>query len=351
MKLTVRKSLFDLLTATEMKSSGDKITHMGKKRVAAVQGILSEAVLDKRTTVSSVARRLEAGANTPTGTDKRDWKRVAQTEMTAAKGVASLDLLRDLYGLDARVYREVHPKCCEMCAKAYGTASRPKLFAIGKIPELFKGAMHPNCICGPWKSIETPDLTKAMHELAHLPVGMVKKDEGGNILVSTGTYWTELGSTTGRNVTRLVLSHAPLVVLKDQGGITTCSHGWAPQGGRYELLNFLKIGNARYYPMDYAGNREKLMTHVHSWEQYVNKMLQVFPVVATMPNFWKRESGIRYLTDFLGYKTLTDWVVTIPGAVAEKASMGHFSSKKFTMRRKISELTTDQLEYDLRKDT
>jgi hypothetical protein len=79
----------------------------------------------------------------------------------------------------------------------------------------------------------------------------------------------------------------------------------------------MKIGNSRFYPTDVTKIIDERLRREHSalkikdLHEYIQTMQKVIPVIATMPFFWEN-AKIRYLTEFLGYKTLTDWVVVCP---------------------------------------
>ena len=127
----------------------EQITRMGRERKAVVQRLVSRAVKQK---ISSrgLARLLQHEADTLTHKDKRDWNRVAVTELTDAKARGALDAIIQQYGRGAKVFRRTGDPC-HRCLGAFGPVTRPRMWVAGRIPENLKGAVHPNCRCSPWQ--------------------------------------------------------------------------------------------------------------------------------------------------------------------------------------------------------
>lgn len=329
---------------------GKKMKRIGQARRSLVAETVAEGI-SRNASVDTLAQNLKEKANTETGRDKRDWRRVAQTEVTDAKARASLDLIENVFGKDAKVFRRVNPKCCSECAAMYGKPPKYKQFTASKIPEKARGALHPNCICGPWSSIEQPDLTKAMSPLEDIPVGYVKM-QGDHAIVSTGNgYWARLDSITGRAIIQSVLMHTPLVIQRESLGFTVMRHGHLKADKSYIIVPPTILSSCRFYPMDLGSTddqelRVRGMTDLHTLDEYVKKMKAALPTVATMPNFWDGVK-VRYLTDFLGYKTLTDWTIVFPGKPKEQTKL---SARLIGVRRAVRRYTRNSLEINsLRK--
>jgi len=98
-----------------------------------------------------------------TGDWSRNWGRIVSTEMNNIFQQGRSDMYKERYGDDVRVYKDVYPKACRHCIKAYttsGLGSKPRVFKlseleangsnIGKkvadwLPTL--QGMHPYCRC------------------------------------------------------------------------------------------------------------------------------------------------------------------------------------------------------------
>jgi len=361
MRFVLRKTLLRLLASSEAEqTAGSKIKHMGKRRRGVLRQVLAQALSENKD-AESIASILKREANTPGKTDQRNWKRVAITERTDARGRASLELIRNAIGRNAKVYRETHD-CCDLCASLFGKPGQPKHWLASKVTEKHAGAVHPNCECSPWKAAEMPGLVKAMHQMEEFPMGYVRRErspEGVWVpMVSTGNgYWVQLDSIMGKHLIRTIVASMPVIEVRRSLGFVVCKHGHIkgrPQG-RYALHDLRKLGGARFYPMDLGSRddqelRVRGMTDVHSFDQYITKIKQVLPAVANMPEYWENPSRIRYLTDFFGFKTLTDWTVVIPGTIPVEAMLGSYAPGRTPVRRAIRRETQRLLrEAELKK--
>jgi len=344
MKFTLNKSILSALTVAEFReNAGTKMVGIGSKRRAVVRTILSEAMKQNRT-IEGTARSLSRRANTSQGKDKRDWIRVVKTEYTDAKAKASLDLIRSVFGDDAFVYREPSPECCEKCA----VALKGKKFKVSAVPEELIGALHPNCSCGPWKSVDKPDLTKSMDALADVPIGVVRRvaeKVGHYAEISTGTgYWVRMDSATGKSIIRVMLTHIPIVEIGKHKGFCVFHHGFLKADKEFKIYDLMKIGQARFYPasimnFDDQEFKQESMTKHHDLAQYITKMQAALPTVALMPEYWDSGAKWKYLSDFMGYKTLTDWHVVVPGEVPLRSFIASISKREMSVKRAIRSFT------------
>lgn len=299
---------------------GHKITDLPDEKLPRVQAIVQDAIANKDSE-DRLARRLRASVNAGGGGDDRDWHRVARTEVANARATGALHFILQAYGPDAMVVRETN-KCCPTCCKSFGRYVRRK-WRAGSIPEKLMGAVHPNCKCGPWKlvnPIKRRKMRKAQADV--LPMGLVRRMSG----ISGGKrVWhygitsgfgslAPLDSITGRSVMRAVLSRCPLVIVEP--GLARVGHGRV--GGVVTLLDPAAVRGARYFVMRPAEDDRTPMEAqltAKTRDDYIQAMLQVLPVVATMPEPWTSRGGQQsYLpiTAFLGQRTLTDWWVAFP---------------------------------------
>jgi len=292
---------------------GGLITKIGKKRLASVRRIVSDAIR-RDLTPFGAEKQLKRQAGTKT--DKRDWGRVLRTEITNARGKSSFELLASAVGPNGIVYRSTSD-CCDSCAKIFGPPGRPRRWRVKQVKPWMQGALHPNCKCGVWMSDKLPELTKAERVL---PFGWVRRVMEGTDYrpeVSTGAAWVDASSVTGRAVIRAVLMAMPLVVVDEQDGYTLARHGHGRVSQPfYQLLSPGQVRGARYYdrsPLDVPHLREVRFRQARSFDEYVTKILEVMPIVLGMPDFWPTGAGIKYLTEFMGFKQMTDWWVLIPG--------------------------------------
>lgn len=293
----------------------DEITGMGEKRKRTVRGIITR--MFNRSPIA-VAKRLKAEASSAVDTS-RDWLRVARTEKTNADGIDSYDeLLLDL-GEGALVCRDTH-NCCDACARLFGRPGRPKSFRLGKIDDSLIGAAHPNCKCGPWRAYSaTTPMAKADRVL---PFGFVRRRFGDGIYpveVSNGSIWVAPDSLTGRQVLKAVLRATPLVVVSTSGPWAKARHGHGrPEGEFFQTISPLKAMGARYYTRDPDADPDGYMASIRfrqsrSFEEYLEIVLQVLPAVLAMPEFWGPNGmGQKFVSEFMGYKSLTDWWVYMP---------------------------------------
>jgi hypothetical protein len=319
----VDKSLLKPLTVAEMRDQGgSKITKIGVRRRKKVALLLANAHQKGRSTLGGVTKKLKREMGR-----ERNWERVARTELTNAKGNASLGVIQQVFGSDAKVFRLPSPSCCGKCRKLFG---KHRIYQADKIPPEIVGAVHPNCDCGPWQCVDKPDLTKAVGVPLDVPMGLVKRQYDPHIqhdvaVVSTGTgYWVRLDSPTGRSITQTIAMCVPAVKLRERDGFTVFVHGAARvKEGKVDLYDLRKLQGARFYPMDLGHDqdletRQKSVTQIRHLNDYLTHLKTVMPHVALMPEYWESDRQTRWLTDFFGYKTLTDWIVVVPGAVENK---------------------------------
>lgn len=299
---------------------GAKITDLPEAKLPRVQEIVQDAIANKDSE-DRLARRLRASVNAGGGGDDRDWHQVARTEVCNARARGALDHIMDTYGRGSLVVRETN-KCCPTCCNAFGKYVRRKWVA-SKVPDKYAGAVHPNCKCGPWKLVNPMkrlQMRKAM-QTDLMPMGMVKRDHlelspkvAWRYQISTGYgSWVSLDGVTGRTVMRAVLARCPLVVVEpgERMGWARVGHG-RTKSGVVTLMDPALTRGARYYAM--RDDSPGLSLSVKTREDYIGAMLQVLPVVVSMPEPWTSPNGVSVmpLTDFLGQKTLTDWWVSLP---------------------------------------
>ncbi len=350
MKFTIKKSILRPLTASELETGGDKIKKIGKKGLKRVREILSSATMDGRRTLNGVTLQLtsELGGD-------RDWKRVAITEKTASTAKASLDLIISVLGSDAKVFRIPAKDCCKKCHQAL----EGKVFRASKVPAHLAGALHPNCVCPPWQAVGKPNLVKAY--ATDFPMGMVRRVWDGEEKVwkaniSTGNgYWVPMDSVTGKAIIQTMLLHVPAVVMRDSMGYTILKHGYLKTDKKYVFVDVRKLGAGRWYPFDLGAETDesmKLTAHLQArtLDDYISKMKQVLPVVATMAEYWDDDRKLIYFCDFIGYKTLTDWVIVFPGKLPEDAIIGTYSPVLERMRGMLRRVCYQQLnESEIKK--
>jgi hypothetical protein len=354
----VRKSLLKPLTVAEMKETGGlKITKIGVKRRQKVAHLLASAHKTGRSTVESVTAHLKREFGT-----KRNWERVAITELTEAKGIASLDVIQRVFGSDARVFRLHGPSCCEKCRSLFGSTKNPKIWRASQIPAKIRGAVHPNCVCGPWQCVDKPDLTKAADPMSDLPMGLVRKEYDPHIkhpvaIISTGNgYWTRMDSPTGRAIVQTIAMLVPAAKLRESLGFTVFVHGpIKTRHNKVELYDLRRLSGARFYPMDLGTDddqtlRVKGMSQAKDLNEYLTHLKTVMPHIATMPEYWENGQSIRWLPDFFGFKTLTDWLIVVPGKVDEKNKIKNVILSLHGQKKAIRRTTYEQLEgAELRK--
>lgn len=311
------------LAALEAEESGGvQIVKIGKKRLATVRSIISQSLRNNRKPFG-VAKLLEQEAGGPR--DKRDWKRVARTEMTNARGASSFAMLAKTLGPNGRIYRDTSD-CCHDCEKLFGSPGAPRVWRVKHVKKAIQGAVHPNCRCSGWKSDSVPDLAKGDRTM---PFGWVRRQMRGVSYVaeiSTGQLWVPLDSISGRSVVRAILIHTPLVVVGEQEGFTVARHGHGkPLGSSYKLLAPSQVMGARYYDRkpfaDLPHIEEMRARQARTWDDYMERILSILPVIVAMPDFWPGGQGFKYLTEFMGFKQMSDWYVLIPGEPSDVLSV------------------------------
>lgn len=324
-------SLLRVIGGAEARAGAGKlISNIGETRRATVAQVIGRAI-ERGDSVETAARALArlAGAKR----DDRDWKRVARTEMTSSSALAALDLVRTVHGDDAMVWRETHD-CCDVCASHFGRA-RHLQFRAGDVPEHLKGAVHPNCRCGPWQTNGVP-LLKAASD----PVGIVKRDMGTGkpvYSISTGFgKWESLFSISGKETIRHILTRIPFVAVEKCQGYWLLRHGHGrPKVHDLMLLDPRHVGGVEYHPSNpFAADhqRQARMVTLKTWDGYIEAMLKIVPAVVSMPEYWDPyKGGLKHLSDFMGYKTLTDWWLILPrktlpsSAIMLEAPLGSIS--------------------------
>lgn len=348
------KSLLKPLTVAELKSGATKLTNASARKKARVQEILSIAHQDGRRTEAGVIKQLEREFGT-----KRDWKRVALTERTEARGRASFDLVTSVFGDNAIVYRDVGENCCEKCCNLFGKPGSPKRWVASQVPEKIKGAVHPNCDCGAWRSKDDPTLTKSQHTLSDIPMGVVKRlwdaqEENYYAMVSTGNgYWVRMDSITGRNIVMQFALHVPVVKVRESLGFTVFVHGYFKfqRQKTAELYDLRSLSGARYYSQDLGDDDDQYMRNrgmrmIKTLDDYLSHIKNVMPVVATMPEYWDNDKQVRHLPDFFGFKTLTDWIVVVPGKPDKTAKIKRVTLSLNGLKRAIRTATYASMKKD-----
>ena len=317
--------------------------------------ILSTAHNDGRRTVEGVTRQLKK--EFPNDKRKnRNWEQVARTELTDAKGKASFSLVQQIFGVAAKVYRSVGENCCEKCCALFGKPGKEKVWRADQVPQDAIGAVHPNCDCGPWKAVDRPDLTKALDPLAEVPLGIVKRmwdtqEKEWVALVSTGTgYWTRLDSITGRSIVQVIATHMPVIKLKEPSvgtaGFSIFVHGTGHTKNKKqaELYKLSALSGARFYPMDFTDDKFKMMKEVRTMDDYLSYLKNVMPQVAVMNDYWENDKQLRWLTDFFGFKTMTDWMVVVPGKVHSKNKLKTVTLSVHSIKKQMRTITYKLLE-------
>lgn len=295
--------------------AGQKITRMGARRKDAVRQTVAAAMLDSRRTVEGVAEELRRVASVSRETS-RNWLSVAETELTDARGHASLQMIREALGPEAIVSRGPGGEKCRVCRLHFGTQARPRYYRAGSVPRGIRGAVHPNCRCGAWVAKDRPNLTKSMSVgIEAGQVGWVRRGPDGKCtLLTQSGQWLPLDHHGARATLLMILRLTPLVIpfpLQDGYQFARHGHGRFTEG-KFLLVSFSKVATQGVWlpmdPMLRAGCefRETLMKNSRNTSDYLEGIIKALPSVVEMPEFWvKRE--VRFLTDFMGYKTLTDW--------------------------------------------
>lgn len=333
-------------------NAGSNITKMGDARRKVVRDVIARALASGRS-VESAARALARRAASTKDKD-RDWQRVARTEMTESLARGALDLIRTVHGDDAKVWRETND-CCDECADAFGR-NRHRHFRAGDVPADLVGAVHPNCKCGPWQTNAQP-LLKAQSD----PVGIIKRDmELGkpSYSISTGFgKWEGLFSISGKAAIRHILTRIPFVVVEKCHGYWLLRHGHGkPKIQDLILLDPRGVGGVEYHhanPFDADHQRQARMVTLKTWDGYIESMMKIVPAVVSMPEYWDPyKGGLKHLSDFMGYKTLTDWYLILPrktlpaNAIILEEPLG-----AYTVRQAVTKITRMLARADdLRKD-
>lgn len=308
---------------------GSKITNLPPAKLPRFVEIVQDAI-KRKDSEDRLARRLRAAANAGGGGDDRDWHRVARTEVANARAAGALAHIIDEYGPDTLVFRNTNG-CCPSCCHAFGRWVRRK-WRAGTIPAKFVGVVHPNCKCGPWQLVGPmkrravrKSLAVALARTRQIPMGIVRRMDihrGAPVYhISTGYgTWAVLDSITARCILRAVLARSPLVAVDGEDGIAWCRVGHGrPKKAVVSLLEPLTVAGARYYAQRPEDAREAGL-NVKTRDDWIEVMLQILPVVVTMPEPWMRlgpsASPARYLpaAEFLGQNGLTDWWVGVPTA-------------------------------------
>jgi len=350
----VAKSLKNVLASKQAdESAAEKMVSIGKRRRAKVKKVVSESIKQGKTT-KQIERKLKKEAKVKRE-PWRDWGMVATTEVTDSNAKASLDLIEDMYGQNAAVYRDTRD-CCPECCLAFGMPGKPKHYVLRMIPDNLKGAVHPRCKCSPWKPVSSPDIFKA----ALYPIGLVSrsmKDDAPEYMISTGNNkWVGLGSVTARYIVRYVLRCIPYVLVDEINGYKVARHGHGkPRDRIITLLNPNAIGNSSFYninPFEFSGQDRKLrMMQRKSFDEYLAVVANIMPSVVAMPEYWERPTGMKHLSDFMGYKTMTDWKVVIPGDIPKNAVIFRQKIGLNSVRSAVRTETKKMLfEGDLKKE-
>jgi len=191
----------DTATGHIIVDANDKLRrqNLGKVREAVAAGTAS------RENAQQIAQRIR----TATGDVKRDWAKIAQTEMHNASEEAKAVALIEQHGGDPLVYKRTRPDACPFCKLLYMDGNKPRVFRLSDLqangtnvgrkanrPRLsgsnateYKavlGAMHPWCQC----------------TLHHLPEGMAFNADGQ--LTYVGTKKSML---TVESLDRALLNH------------------------------------------------------------------------------------------------------------------------------------------------
>lgn len=361
-KYYLKKSILGALGYSDaLTDSGQKITSISPARLKKVRYIIAQGVY-KESPVKHIARKLQRDVGLKRGEKWRNWDTVAQTEVTDVNGKSSYELLRQVHGKGALIYRDTFNCCpCEKCEKLFGPPGKPIYWRIGQVGKHLRGSQHPGCRCSNWKSVDEKGFFKA----APYIIGLVKREwhEGTwQYLISNGKgKWFSLDSISGLGLVGYVLKSIPYVFIAEERGYTLARHGHGrPEDHIIRLLAPRSIGNARFYPqnpftLDLTPNeaREYFMKESHTLDAYIEAVMKILPAVIKMPEYWQDNKKVNYLTDFMGYVTLTNWWVLIPGKVPEDAVVfiqeegNHYHDTHSAVRMMVKDL---MVQGELRKD-
>lgn len=341
-------------------SGGSRITKVTEDQRLRLRRVVADAIRNKDST-ERLTRRLRHAANSGGHSgDDRDWKRVAVTEVNDARSRASLEHILSAWGPKTLIVRQTN-RCCPECCRAFGKHVR-RVWRADKVPEKYKGTVHPYCKCGPWvvanpirKAFKFPAATFSFGTLRRDPHPDLQEPGVPPIFwIWSGKQWVELESVTGRSVMRAVLSRTPLVVVEDGPGwvLARVGHGRPLRGG-FELLD-PALANGRYFPANpLSPDRPKDYRAIaaRSRDDYIEGALAILPVVCTMPEPWKGRSYAD-LIDFLGYKTFTDWWVLLPAARAAESFIADEDAGAQTARQAVMKWSRNLLaENEMRKSS
>lgn len=190
----------DTATGHIIIDANDKLRrrNLGKVREAVASGV------ESRETAQQVAQRIRAA----TGDVKRDWAKIASTEMHNASEEAKA-VTMGVHGADPLVYKRVRPDACEFCKLLYMDGVKPRVFRLSDLHangtnvgrkanrprvtganateyKAVLGAMHPWCQC----------------TLHHLPDGMAFNTVGQLTYVGT-----KKSLVTVESLDRALLNH------------------------------------------------------------------------------------------------------------------------------------------------
>lgn len=354
MRFIVKSIKTALASKQAEETAADKMVGIGKKRRKMVQNIVADSIKQGKT-VDQIERKLKRNAKSKKE-DWRDWKMVATTEVTDSTARASLELLDDLYGKNALIYRDTRD-CCPKCCQEFGPPGKPKHWVLRTVPEELKGAVHPRCKCSPWRSVDKLNVFKA----AMYPIGLISRsmvDGAPSYKVSTGSgKWVGLATVTGRYVMRYVLNCIPYVYIGDKDRYIVARHGHGHSINKMiRLIDPNAIGSVSFFssnPFEYPEEerKEMMMKKRKSFDEYLTIVVNLMPSVVAMPEYWDKPNKMKHLSDFMGYKTLTDWFILIPNKISDKAIIFNERQGVHSVRSAVRQETKRMLfEGDLKKE-
>lgn len=107
----------------------------GQKRRSAYEAIIKDSIksaIMRRDTVRSVMSEI----GNRTGDWQRNLARIAETEMQRAFEYGRFEEIKNKYGDNVQVYKEVFPLACRHCIRLYltdGVGSQPRLFTLAQL--------------------------------------------------------------------------------------------------------------------------------------------------------------------------------------------------------------------------
>jgi hypothetical protein len=122
-------------------------------------------------------------------------------------------------------------------------------------------------------------------------------------------------STTGRYVLKYILLNIPVAKIAERDGFHAFRHGTVFKDDlprdkkcKIELFDLKKLSGTRFY----SSKLDTSLVKTKTFDDYLSFMLEILPIIAGMPEIWENGHSIRYVSDLLSYKTITDWIIVTP---------------------------------------